>query len=225
MSAPATAAVPSTDDKRGATFAWVIWALIIVAGIALALIRVMAVNLPWHLATARLAQETGHWPAVNTFSYTFPDYPVYQQYPAFQATMWAIFRAAGWGGAERGDGDRLGRGVPARRALGGAAAAGRALSRALDAGAVGAAAAHGVAPRHVHDARVRRPAAGAGRVRARPDARAGAGAARASVLGQQPPAVAAVADDPGAVPRRPRAPARLAAARAWPRWRSARRCC
>ena len=75
-----------------------IWALIIVAGIALALIRVMAVNLPWHLATARLAQETGHWPAVNTFSYTFPNYPVYQQYPAFQATMWAIFRAAGWAG-------------------------------------------------------------------------------------------------------------------------------
>jgi hypothetical protein len=98
MSAPATAAAPSTDDKRGATFAWVIWALIIVAGIALALIRVMAVNLPWHLATARLAQETGHWPAVNTFSYTFPNYPVYQQYPAFQATMWAIFRAAGWAG-------------------------------------------------------------------------------------------------------------------------------
>jgi hypothetical protein len=98
MSAPATAAAPSADDERGATFAWVIWALIIVAGIAFALIRVMAVNLPWHLATARLAQATGHWPAVNTFSYTFPDYPVYQQYPAFQGAMWAIFRATGWAG-------------------------------------------------------------------------------------------------------------------------------
>ena len=58
----------------------------------------MAVNLPWHLATARLALETGHWPMVNTFSYTFPDYPLYQQYPAFQAVMWAIFRVAGWAG-------------------------------------------------------------------------------------------------------------------------------
>jgi hypothetical protein len=98
MSAPATAAVPSANDKRGVMFAWIIWTLIIVAGIAFALLRVVAVNLPWHLATGRFAQATGHWPAVNTFSYTFPDYPVYQQYPAFQAAMWAIFRAAGWAG-------------------------------------------------------------------------------------------------------------------------------
>ena len=33
----------------------------------------MAINEPSHLATARLAQATGHWPAVNTFSYTFPE--------------------------------------------------------------------------------------------------------------------------------------------------------
>src|SRR4029079_16166966 len=98
MSASPTATVPSADDERGAGFAWGVWGLIVVAGIALALIRGMAVNLPWHLATARLAQETGHWPAVNTFSYTFPGYPVYQQYPAFQAAMWAILRARGWGG-------------------------------------------------------------------------------------------------------------------------------
>src|SRR5204862_1694430 len=52
---------------------------------------------PWHLATARLAQGTGHWPAVNTFSYTFPDHPVYQQYPAFQATLWAVLHLGGWG--------------------------------------------------------------------------------------------------------------------------------
>jgi len=104
MSAPPAAAAPSTssstadDDPQPAALAWTVWTLIIVAGIALSLLRVMAVNLPWHLATARLAQETGHWPAVNTFSYTFPDYPVYQQYPAFQATMWAILRVAGWDG-------------------------------------------------------------------------------------------------------------------------------
>jgi hypothetical protein len=72
--------------------------MIIIAGVAFALLRVNAINLPWHLATARLAHESGHWPVVNTWSYTFPDYPIYQQYPAFQLTMWAILRAAGWGG-------------------------------------------------------------------------------------------------------------------------------
>ena len=74
------------------------WGLIGIAAVALSLVRAMAVNLPWHLATARLAFETGHWPALNTFSYTFPGYPVFQQYPAFQATVWAAFRAAGWEG-------------------------------------------------------------------------------------------------------------------------------
>ena len=88
----------SADKQATAAFARVMWALLIITGVALALIRVMAVNLPWHLATARLALETGHWPTANTFSYTFPDYPLYQQYPAFQAVMWAIFRVAGWAG-------------------------------------------------------------------------------------------------------------------------------
>jgi len=100
-SAAPSAAPPKRSDTAGAprsaAFAVFVWALIIVAGVALALIRVNAINLPWHLATARLAQETGHWPAVNTFSYTFPDYPVYQQYPVFQWVMWTILRVGGWG--------------------------------------------------------------------------------------------------------------------------------
>ncbi len=98
MSAPSPAAAPAAPPQGTAAFARVMWALLIITGVALALIRVMAVNLPWHLATARLALETGHWPVANTFSYTFPDYPLYQQYPAFQAVMWAIFRVAGWTG-------------------------------------------------------------------------------------------------------------------------------
>ena len=98
MSAPSPAAAPAAPTQGTAAFARVMWALLIITGVALALIRVMAVNLPWHLATARLALETGHWPMANTFSYTFPDYPLYQQYPAFQAAMWAIFRVAGWAG-------------------------------------------------------------------------------------------------------------------------------
>jgi hypothetical protein len=75
---------------------WIAGALVVLAAFAFALIRVQAINLPWHLATARLAHETGHWPARNTFSYTFPDHPVYQQYPAFQGVCWALLRAGGW---------------------------------------------------------------------------------------------------------------------------------
>lgn len=68
----------------------------LLAAVAFGLIRVQAANLPWHLATARTAMETGHWPSVNTFSYTFPSYPTFQQYPAFQAAVWGTFRVGGW---------------------------------------------------------------------------------------------------------------------------------
>jgi hypothetical protein len=76
---------------------WLAAALVVLTALAFALIRVQAVNLPWHLATARLAHETGHWPARNTFSYTFPDHPVFQQYPVFQGALLAILRLGGWG--------------------------------------------------------------------------------------------------------------------------------
>ena len=85
---------PAGDRLR---VAWA-WGLIGVTAVAFSLLRAMAVNLPWHLATARMAFDTGHWPAHNTFSYTFPDYPVFQQYPAFQAAMWGVYRATGWEG-------------------------------------------------------------------------------------------------------------------------------
>jgi hypothetical protein len=89
MSAPAEG--PRRIDVAAA-------ALVVVSAVALALIRVQAVNLPWHLATARLAQETGHWPAENTFSYTFPHHPIFQQYPAFQRVAWDAYRLAGFAG-------------------------------------------------------------------------------------------------------------------------------
>ncbi|HVZ74127.1 MAG TPA: hypothetical protein VHJ20_17230 [Polyangia bacterium] len=75
---------------------WLAAALVVLAAFAFALIRVQPINLPWHLATARLAQETGHFPARNTFSYTFPDHPVFQQYPAFQGALWALLGVGGW---------------------------------------------------------------------------------------------------------------------------------
>lgn len=86
------------NTRPQTALAYALCGLVFTAAVALSLLRVQAANLPWHLATARLAQETGHWPVVNTFSYTFPDYPVYQQYPVFQAPLWAILRVAGWGG-------------------------------------------------------------------------------------------------------------------------------
>jgi hypothetical protein len=86
---PSALARPSRLD-------WLAAALVVVSAVAFATIRVQAVNIPWHIATARLAHETGHWPQVNTFSYTFPEHPIYQQYPAFQATLYAALRAGGW---------------------------------------------------------------------------------------------------------------------------------
>jgi hypothetical protein len=86
------------DPARPTALDWGAAALVLLTAVAFSLIRVQPVNLPWHLATARLAQETGHWPSVNTFSYTFPNHPVYQQYPVFQGALWAIFQRAGWAG-------------------------------------------------------------------------------------------------------------------------------
>jgi hypothetical protein len=73
-------------------------ALVLVSLAAFALIRVQFVDVPWHLATDRLARALGHWPTRNTFSYTFPDHPIYQQYPVFQAVLGAVYRATGWEG-------------------------------------------------------------------------------------------------------------------------------
>lgn len=73
-------------------------AALLVAAFALALTKVNATDTPWHLATARVAWEGGAWPATNTFSHTHPDYPLFQQYPLYQATIHAVHRAHGWEG-------------------------------------------------------------------------------------------------------------------------------
>jgi hypothetical protein len=62
----------------------------------LGLVKIQPADVPWHLATARLAAATGHWPIRNTFSWTFPDYPLYQQYPVFQTVIYAAYRLGGW---------------------------------------------------------------------------------------------------------------------------------
>jgi hypothetical protein len=89
---------PADDhDPQPAALVWTVWGMIVVAGIALALLRVMAVNLPWHLATARLALETGHLAGRQHLELHVPRL-LYQRYPAFQFTMWTILRIASWAG-------------------------------------------------------------------------------------------------------------------------------
>lgn len=72
--------------------------LLFVACVALALTRPTATDTPWHLATARHAFETGQWPTTNTFSYTHPDYPLYQQYPVYQTMLYLTYLGGGWVG-------------------------------------------------------------------------------------------------------------------------------
>jgi hypothetical protein len=46
MAAPSPTAAPAADGRQPAAFAWTVWGLIIITGVALALVRVMAINLP-----------------------------------------------------------------------------------------------------------------------------------------------------------------------------------
>ena len=77
---------------------WVAMGGLFFAAIALSLIRIDMTDTPWHLATARYAFTEGHWPIHNTFSYTYPDYPLYQQYPIYQTLLYVVYRMGGWEG-------------------------------------------------------------------------------------------------------------------------------
>lgn len=72
--------------------------LLLFVAAAFSLLRVRPTDTPWHMATARYAYEQGHWPTQNTFSYTFPEYPLYQQYPVYQSLLYFTHRLAGWEG-------------------------------------------------------------------------------------------------------------------------------
>jgi hypothetical protein len=71
---------------------------VFLAALALSLSRVDTTDTPIHLATAREAFATGHWPIRNTFSYTYPDYPLYQQYPIYQTLLYLVYAVGGWQG-------------------------------------------------------------------------------------------------------------------------------
>ncbi len=88
----------STEDVKRHLETWqrLSFAGIIAALIALSLIRVGITDTPWHLATAKYAFTKGFWPVTNTFSYTFPDYPLHQQYPLYQTLLYVTFDLGGW---------------------------------------------------------------------------------------------------------------------------------
>ena len=71
-----------------------LWVLVV----ALSLSRIDPTDTSWHLATAREAFATGSWPIVNTFSYTFTNYPLYQQYPLYQSLLYMIWSWFGFEG-------------------------------------------------------------------------------------------------------------------------------
>ncbi|MFO0947830.1 MAG: hypothetical protein U1D30_18225 [Planctomycetota bacterium] len=71
---------------------------LLLAAVALSLNKIDTTDTPYHLATAKYAFQTGHWPTTNTFSYTFPDYPLYQQYPVYQSLLYAVYWLGGWEG-------------------------------------------------------------------------------------------------------------------------------
>jgi hypothetical protein len=83
---------------RAGPLEWLAWAAVLVSTLAHGLMQIRCDDVGWHLATARLALESGSWPVVNSFSYTHPDFTLYCQYPVFQTLIYATQRLASWEG-------------------------------------------------------------------------------------------------------------------------------
>lgn len=64
--------------------------------VLIGLYRIPPVDVPWHLATGRLILATGHFPTTNTFSWTYPDFTLNQQYPLWQVPLALIVDHLGW---------------------------------------------------------------------------------------------------------------------------------
>ena len=87
---------------------WIALIAVFVCVAAFAFVRISPTDISWHLATARLvfSQQSpltalvslNRWPTVNTFSYTYPDHTLFQQYPIFQTLLYAVWRVASWEG-------------------------------------------------------------------------------------------------------------------------------
>jgi len=80
-------------DKAGAAALIAVFGLLVAVGCY----RIPPVDVPWHLELGRLIVETGHFPVTNTFSWTFPDQPMTQQYPIFQPMVYLLVDRLGFG--------------------------------------------------------------------------------------------------------------------------------
>lgn len=85
-----------TRDRYGSLALSAVILLLVVIG----LYRIGPVDVPWHLRTGRLALETGHLPVTNTFSWTYPDFPLRQQYPLYQLPLAWLVDHLGFGAFE-----------------------------------------------------------------------------------------------------------------------------
>lgn len=95
---PFAAGQSLAESKPSLRPEWIAASAVLIAFAAMSLIKVPCNDIGWHLATARVADQTGHWPTVNTFSHTHSSYPLFQQYPLFQAVLYRTFQIGGWAG-------------------------------------------------------------------------------------------------------------------------------
>jgi hypothetical protein len=83
---------------RPGALEWCAWAAVLLALAAHGFMRIACDDIGSHLATGRLAHDTGRWPVVNTFSYPHRDFPLYCQYVVFEWLIFAAYRLGSWEG-------------------------------------------------------------------------------------------------------------------------------
>lgn len=83
------------DPERLDPLAAVATVLVVLAMVTFSTYRLVPADVPWHLATGRWILENGFM-TTNTFSWTHPDHPLYQQYPLFQVPLALVVDGLGW---------------------------------------------------------------------------------------------------------------------------------
>jgi hypothetical protein len=93
-----TARPGGRSPKAGALGAGVIPALLALLALSLAVLPIETPDVWYHLAAGRLMVATGHWPFVNTFSFTAPDYPWIDLHWMFQLLLYGAYLLGGANG-------------------------------------------------------------------------------------------------------------------------------
>lgn len=85
-------------SARASAVEWIALAALLIALVAVGLVRIACGDIAWHLATARAAADSGTWPITNLFSHSWSGYALYQQYPVFQSCVYFIHERLGFEG-------------------------------------------------------------------------------------------------------------------------------